>query len=754
MGSLARGMVVTRCIIDTGTEDIKNVVSLKGKAAAREADHPHRQTVLGLCGVCPGGCPVRVELRDGRIERVLPRRDHPEGMVCRRGGRAAEIVYAPDRLLHPQQRVGPRGEGRFQRVSWDAAYEQLVSGLRSIAQRHGPEAVCIYTGRGNFELGLNESFAPSGTVETSASAVLFPFGSPNTTGVGSLCYVAYGMIATRASFGDYIRNINFDLEQADLIVVWGTNPATDSPPTRMRRLRRAKQRGARVVVIDHRRTETVRAALAEWIGIRPGTDGALALGLINVILDEGLHDREFVERWTHGFEELARYARRFDPETVERITWVPAETVRRLAREIARTPRCATLMYTGLEYSGCGVQTLRAVWSLVALSGHLDTPGGNQFRMRGVRPGRILTDPPSGGRAPIGAEEYPLYHATRSEAHAALLPRAILEGKPYPIRGLIVSGSSLITSWPDPELWRRALASLELLVVVDRFPTADSAYADLVLPAATLFETESYMLYGDRLQHRPRVIAPLGEARSDYLIFAELARRLGYGHLWPQTERGMIERALVGTGVTLAELERRPDGVQLPAPPMRYRKHETGELRSDGRPGFETPTGKFELTSEWLRQHGYDPLPAYTEPAEGPLAAPGLAREFPLVFNSGARTHHDFRSQLHNIPTLAAKLPAPLVHLNPRDAEARGIRDGDPVEVVSPRGSVRFVAHVTDEIIAGAIDANMGGGGPLGPEAWRRANVNALTDMDNRDPLSGFPTYKALLCDVRLVKEE
>ncbi len=724
---------------------------LPGKALGASAmlDELKREVVAGLCGVCAAGCAVNVHFADGRIERLTPARNHPLGIVCPRGMRASEIVYSPDRLLHPQKRIGVRGEGRFERIGWEEAFALLVGSLHDVAARHGPEAACVYTGRGNFEFGLNEAFAPAGTAESSANAVLFPFGSPNTTGVGSLCYVSYGMIAPRALFGDYIRNIHEDIENADLILVWGANPATNSPPVNLRRLKQARARGARIVVIDHRRSETAKATQAEWIAIRPGTDGALALGMLRVLLSEGLYDRAFVEGWTHGFAELADHVQPMTPEAVQAITGVPAETVRALARAVAGAKGCSILTYTGLEYSDSGLQAIRAVWTLQAVAGHLDAPGGKLFKMRGrARTGRIPTEPPTSAPEPIGAKEYPLYHAVRRELHAGLIPRAVLEAKPYALRHLIVSGASLLTAWPDPALWRRTLASLDFLVTINRFPTADMAYADLVLPATTMFEIESYVAQDGYVQLRRRVILPLGEARNDYLIFAELAERLGYGERWPQTEEALIRRMLEGSGVTLEELRAHPEGVALPQPEMRYRKYASGELRADGQPGFETPTGKFEIASEWLRANGHEGLPVYSEPKEGPLASPELAKRFPLVFNSGARTQTAFRSQHFNVPSLAAQQPLPLVHLHPADAARRGIGDGDPVFVVSPRGRVPFWASVTPDIVEGAVEVNMGGGGPLGGPAWQQANVNELTDPANIDPLSGFPVFKALLCDV------
>jgi len=311
------------------------------------------------------------------IQRISSIKGHPHSVLCTRGMKTAEIVYSPDRLLYPQRRIGERGEGRFERIGWDEAYAMIVSNLRRVAAEHGPEAVGTYTGRGNFEYGLNEMFAPAGTTESSANAVLFPFGSPNATGVGALCYVSYGMIAPRACFGDYMLNMTEDMDKADLILVWGENPATDSSPINLARLRHAQQRGARVIVIDHRRSETAQALRCEWFGIRPGTDGALALGAIHVLLAEHIYNREFVHNWTHGFDELQSYVQAYDPERVAEITGVPAEQV----RAMARASGCSILSYTGLEYSNSGVQAIRAMLTLQALAGHLDVPGGKLFKM-------------------------------------------------------------------------------------------------------------------------------------------------------------------------------------------------------------------------------------------------------------------------------------------------------------------------------------------------------------------------------------
>ena len=611
--------------------------------------------------------------------------------------------------------------------------------------------MCLYTGRGTFEQSLWEMLSPAGVRETCAWSLLFPFGSPNTTGAGSNCYVSHAVLAPVTTFGTWWADTSPDLESARMIVVWGTNPANASPPELMQRIERAAKRGAEVVVIDHRRTETARSVGAEWLAVRPGTDGALALSMIHVLLEEGLHDREFADRWTLGFGELQAYVRRFTPEEAERITGIPADAIRRTARSIARPGGTTLLSYTGLEYTTSGVQNIRAVMTLWALSGNLDVPGGNLIRMPGadfrVNGSRRIELPD--GVEPVGKGVYPLYHRYRKEAHAMEIPRAILESDPYPVRGMLVWGASIITGYPDAALWRAAFSALDFLVTVDRFPTEDSRYADLILPAATSFEEDSYLVTGDRVQLRRKVIEPMGESRSDWQIVAGIAERLGYGHLYPRSAREMLQWAFEGTSIDLEELEKSPDGVQMPVVPVRHRKWETGLLRTDGKPGFETPSGKFEIASRVLAEHGYDALPVYAPPREGPEGSPGLMNEFPLVFDSGARNKAFFCSQHRNIPGLARQRPHPLVSINPRDALRRGIQDGDNVEVVTPRGRARFKAHVTEDIAAGCVEADANGGGPLGPAAWRDCNVNELTDSENRDPVSGFPVYKALLCDVR-----
>lgn len=702
-------------------------------------------TKKGLCGICPAGCGVEIAMEGGRLHRLKPMKEHPLGMVCVRGCHAEEVVYSPHRLKYPLRRIAPRGTSSWKRITWQEAYEGAALLIKDVLKKYGPESMAIYSGRGGFEQSVLDMFTTGGH-DPICLNFLFPLGSPNTFSCSSLCNNAHRAIAPLATLGVPLDRLFPDLEGSDLIVVWGANPATDSPPANFYRLIEAKKRGAAVVVIDPLRTHTAEKA-DRWIPIRPGTDGALALGMAHVMIERALFDAEFVEHWVDGFEEFKAYVRNFPPERVEALTWVDRETIKSLAEDLCRQ-KTSLLLHTGLEYSNSGVQNIRAVLALWALSGNLDRPGGMVFRMPRALPlQRNKIDPPK-GIPPIGSDRFPLFCDLNRSGHFLEVPRAILQRDPYPLRGLIILGSSVLTSYPNPEQWRRAFAQLDCLIVIDRFLTNEALYADLVLPATTMFEITSYKRYPHHVCYRERVLPPLGEAKNDYLILAELAKALGYGELFPQSEEEMLRYVFAGAPFTLGELRSRPEGLSVPPSPMVYEKFKVGLLRKDRTPGFETETGRFELTSSLLKRYGYAPLPIYQEPLEGPLASPQQARDFPLVLTTGTRIQSAFRSQHLNIPGLLKLQERPNVLMHPEDAEARGIREGDRVWVSTRRGRCPFYAKVTSRIVKGVIEANMGGGGLLQPEAWKNANVNVLTDPDNRDPISGFPVFKALLCEV------
>ena len=706
----------------------------------------------GICGICSAGCGIIATYDEkDKILSVRPDIASPIGHICRIGEHSPEIIYSKNRLKYPLKRVGPKGTYDFKRISWDEAYDIIVNRLTLIKEKYGPEANSIYTGVGSFERAFCDIYQPKDVAVSSACSVLFPFGSPNAMGVGALCYVSYGMIAPHLTMGKMLIDMFNDIENSELIVVWGTNPATDLPPIDLERILEAKSRGAEIIVIDPRRTQTVKLSNGQWIPIRPGTDGALALGMCNVIIEEELYDEEFVSNWVYGFNEFSTYVQHFRPEVVEAITGIPSKTIVELARKLSRVNGASKLMYTGMEYSASGVQGIRASIVLWALVGQLDVPGGMCFRMSQnsfkINPDNHIKNPGTLNKR-IGNENFPIYIKYRDEAHAISLPKSVLEGVPYRIKSLILLGGSIITSWPNPDLWKKTLNSLDFLVCIDRQFTADAAYADIVLPASTYYEIVSYVVYGSLFKIRERMIPPIGESRSDIFIIAELAKRLGYGHLYPQNEEELLRHALFGSGFTLEQVKNSGGIINKPTSIMQYKKWEKGLLRKDGKPGFDTPTGKFEIYSTVLEEYGYDPLPKYTEPPESPVTRPDIAKKYPLVFNSGSRTRTNIHTQHHGIKGLNKNHLEPTVLLNSVDASERKIKNGQMVRIRTLRGAVNMRAIVTDDIVKGAIDANHASGSPIGPKSWKNINVNVLTDINQFDPISGFPIYKSLLCEV------
>lgn len=714
------------------------------------------KTRHGICGICfhSPGCGAIVHFdNDGRIERLSPDPEAPAGKVlCPIADSAREIVYSDKRLKQPLKRIGPKGSYDFEPITWDEAYDIIVDRLNDLKKTHGPETVGFYAGTGSYERAFKDVFQLKGSEIYLASSILFPFGSPNTFGVGAPCYTSLGVLAPKLTMGCRHIDMFSDVDNSDLILVWGTDPSRSTPPEMFQRIRIAAEEGAEVIVIDPRKTRAAELPGSQWIPIRPGSDGALALGLAHVLIRDDLYDHDFVEKWTEGFKAFADYVKGFTPAYVSEITGVPEDTIEDLAENIVEAEGASYVMYTGLEYTKSGVQNIRSVMVLWALAGQLDVPGGRCFlgndRMIPLAASRQL-EIPDADRS-IAGGRFPVYsHFCGGEPHANLLPRAILEGDPYKIRSLFVLGASLLTSWPTPERWRKALSELEFLVCIDLQLTADAAYADIVLPATTAFEQESYCYYGNALRFRERMIDPVGQARPCYDILTGLAQRLGYGDLYPRGTRELLDYILSESGFTYDDLMQADRKVlRMPGRPMEYRKWEKGLLRKDGQPGFDTPSGKFEISATVLEQYGYDGLPKYEESEETPLSRPDLLKKYPLILGTGP-FKPDMKSCFRAIPRFIEKYPCPLIEINPEDARERNIQNNDAVSVKTPRGSVILQAMVTDTIMPGFVYAQVGGGGPLGPEAWQQANANTLTDLDQFDPISGFPVYKTLLCQVK-----
>jgi anaerobic selenocysteine-containing dehydrogenase len=710
----------------------------------------------GICGICfhSPGCGAIVHFDDeGKIERLTPDPEAPMGKVlCPMAGSAKQIIYSESRIKQPMKRKGPKGKLDFEPITWDEAYDIILKKLMELKATHGPESIGFYAGTGTYERAFKDAFQLKGSEIYLASSILFPFGSPNTFGVGAPCYTSLGVLAPKVTMGNLHIDMFSDVDNSDLIVVWGTDPSTSTPPEMFHRIVRAANEGARIIVIDPRQTASAKLQGSMWVPIRPGTDGALAMGLSHILIRDGLTDDEFVENWTLGYEEFKEYVKEFTPEKVSGITGIPSKVIEELAEEIADAEGASYVMYTGLEYTKSGVQNIRAVMVLWALAGQLDVEGGRCFVQQGNRielnRDHQLATP--GFDRSIGREHFPLYsHFCGWEPHASLLPRAILHSDPYRIRALFIMGASILTAWPDPIQWQKAFNELDFMVSIDLQFTRDAAWADIVLPATTAFEQASYCFYGNAIRIREKLIEPVGDSKPSFTILTELAQKLGYGERFPATEMELLDNVLKGTGISRADMEQAPLlTVRKNPEPMRYRKWETGGLRKDGKPGFETPSGRFEIKSTILEEMGYDGLPIYEESFETPVSQPQMLNRFPLILGTGP-FKPDMKSCLRAIPDFMERYPNPMVQMNPKDAKERDIETGDSVVVKTVRGFVEMTADVTGDIMEGYVYAPVGGGGPQGTESWRRANINALTDLKQLDPISGFPTYKTLLCQVK-----
>lgn len=678
---------------------------------------PESEVLKTVCGICSGTCGITFKIENGMVSTVEGDDNHPvsNGHLCPKGQALTEVVTARDRLKHPMRRTAYGWE----RVSWNQAFYLLTQNLRLIAQNYGPEALAVHVGHA----GVGKEFP--GYAERFCNL----YGTPNFSTCGSHCFESKYMANVLTFGGMPIA----DYETSKCIVLWGKNPAS-STPSLVKQITAAKKRGCALVVIDPRETPLAKKADLH-LQIRPGTDGALALGMLHVILSEGLYDKEFVGEWTIGFDRLFDCVAPYTAERAEEITWVPASIIRQAARLYASsTPACIS-QGVALELSTNGFQALRAVAILQAVTGNLDVPGGAIFlddaRLTDLR----LTNG-GGNKEAIGAREYPLFHASSGHAQANLYARAILEGKPYSLRGLVVAGSNPVVTWPNAKRVKRALSQLDFLVVIDPFMTETARLADLVLPCTT-FLGENEFWDSSHLSSEPRLgLAPkscnLQGLPTNWELWREIAQRMGYGDWFPwKTDEEAMNFRLRPMELTVDDLRNRPDGYVYHR--WRPRKYQSG--------GFRTPSGKVEICCAELEGCGHAPLPVYQEPAESPLSTPHVAAQYPLVLTTGARTLGYLHSRFRNVPSLSKHSPEPFVEINALSAFEYDVKDGETVIVETLRGKIRVKAKLTPAILPKVISI---------PHGWGRGNANMLTDDTHVDPITGFPADRSLLA--RIVK--
>lgn len=679
--------------------------------------------------MCHNKCDIVATLEHGRLVKVEADSKSPRGRVCPRGKKSPEIVYSEKRILHPLIRCGEKGEGRFRRATWDEALTCASRGFLDIIRNYGPQALASYYGGS----GLEDSMR--------ANAGLFRvFGSPNDMGPDSICNTSSCVFTPMTTYGVTEAVLVKDIGHSEIIFCWGKNPKTDSGPlSAYRAILEAKERGAKLVVID-----PCRAGMGEmadmWVPIIPGSDGALAMAMTKLILERHLYDEGFVKNYTRGFEAYEAYLKTLSVDRLSKCCGIPVRIIEELTRLFLSTEKISLVSYTGLEYQLSGVQNNRAIQILWAITGKVDVEGGIYINGTGIPTRKPATKQEI---MPLGAEQYPVFYGLTGCGQFMEFPNAVLHDVPYPIRGLLIRAASPAISYPEQKLWRQVYKKLDFMVVLDRFMTEDAKYADVVLPATTLWENDSFCEYPGGIRLREQIIEPVGEAKADLFIYQQLAEYMGRPDAFPKNKEELYGQAFKGRESLLERLKEHPEGIVFENKRI-YRKYETGGLRSDGRKGFPTPSGKFEISSTVLEDMGYTGYPVYKDISE----EPGLKAGFEFVMTCGNRSPVRYSSFGPNIEALAALDPYPTADIDPLDAARLEIEDGCEVDVETAFGTKRFRARITP-MHPGTIHVFSGGGSSYHSEAWREGNINDVNSMEIRDDISGFPAFKAIPCRIR-----
>jgi anaerobic selenocysteine-containing dehydrogenase len=667
-----------------------------------------------------------VTVESGRAVRVAGDPDHPftRGFLCTKVNRYVERTYHRDRLLYPMRRIGPKGSARFEQVSWDEALGEIAERLNDIrASSDGPEAILPYSYAGTMGLIQGSSMDRRFFHTIGASQL-------NRT----ICSMA-GTVGMRMTVGANVGADPEGIPQSDLVLLWGTNTLTANPHLWPFVLE-AKERGATIIAIDPIRTRTA-AQCDEWIAIRPGTDAALALGMMHVLFELRLEDADYIARHTIGIEQLRARAREYDPRRVSAITGIPPARIVSLAERYARSKAAFIRVNYGLQRHGGGGMAVRTIACLPALTGHWKRAGGGvqlsssanfQFDRRALE--RPDLSPPVRTINMIRLGE------------ALTTPDAGVGGPP--VRALVVYNSNPAAVAPDRNTVLRGLTREDLFtVVLEHFQTDTADWADIVLPATTQLEHWDLMLsYGHHyVSLNQPAIEPLGESKPNSEIFRRLAARMGLDHpLLADDDLTMIRQALASThenmrGVTLeALLEKGWMRLNLPTPFLPYAAG-----------GFSTPSGKCELYSERMAAMGLDPVPGFTPPYEFPELAPDLAARYPLTLISSP-AHQFLNTTFVNVDSLRRAAREPECLLHPFDAAQRGIGAGMRVVVHNDRGAFTAVARVEDSIREGVVWAPSIWWGKFAADG---ANANQTTSQRETD-LGHGPVFYDNLVEVGL----
>jgi anaerobic selenocysteine-containing dehydrogenase len=701
----------------------------KGKVAREGNGVEIRQTICAICNPF-SHCGVDTYVKDGVIIKVEGTKSHPhsEGTLCSKGAANREYIYHKDRLRTPLLRKGERGSDEFEPISWDEALDRIEDRLQKIKHESGPESVAFYVGYTKWMRPFVKRLAHS-------------FGSPNYCTESSTCYTA-SKVAAILNYGYFGEP---DLGKAKCLLVWSKNPFYSNTST-VRRLLDARERGLKIVEVGPLITPLTAHADIH-LRIRPGTSGALAHGMAHIIIKEELMDLDFVENWTRGFEEYRAYVQGFSPLATEEITGVRAELIEQAARVYATTKPAALMVSASpTVHHTNGVQNHRALTALVGLTGNFDREGGNYVVPPGwlyVSNGLVTREEeyeqsrPWSEMAPRMTEKkYPVWSRFIAETQAMELPFQIQNPEPYPIRAVVAFGMNY-RMWPGSDFMYESLKKLDFMVHTELFMTDTCKLADIVLPACTSFERSELKFYTeDYVVWTTPVIESLWESRSDADVIFDLAKRIAPDDdLMQKGYEANVDWILEPTGLTVENLKKYPAGYavkNIKKPP--YRKYEKS--------GFPTPSGKMEFASSIMEEANLDALPTFQEPRLSPRSTPKLTKKFPLILTTGARLPMYIHSRTFRLSWTRGLRPDPMLDINPIDANERGISQGDWVTLSTPRNSIKVKANLTEVVPPGVINIF---------HAYREPEVNTLVEPDYLDPVSGFPGFKSLICEVKKI---
>ena len=679
-----------------------------------------------------GGCGILVHVENGRITKIEGDPNSPlsRGTLCAKGLAQIERLNHPDRLKYPMKRMGERGEGKWERISWNEALETIADKIRETIEQDGQRAISFAQG------------TPKGLELFLMLRLANLLNVPNIATPGNICHMPRET-ASHLTCGFFpIPDYN---HPPACVLVWGSNLfQTNEEGILGSQLKRALDQGAKLIVIDPRKTG-VSSKADLWLKPRPGTDLALALGMLRMIVDEGLYKKDFVENWTKGFPELKEHLRQYPLDHVSEITWIPKDQIIEAAHLFSQTKPACIQWGNALEHNLNSFQCARALLVLMAITGNLDIPGGNVNRVGPptMRPGELVQIKKfPDKKEKILSPEFRLA-TTMGFVPSQLIVKAILTKKPYPIRLMYIQGGNPLLSYANAKETFEAMKKLDFLAVSEIFLTPTAQLADIVLPAATHFEFDDIGHFG--LPHgfilaRPKIIEPLGECWPDSKILNELGKRLGYAQYFWNDMRECLDEILKPAGMTYDDFK----SIGILKGKWEYKGYENK--------GFNTPSRKVEIYSQQLREWGYDPLPQYQELPESPYSTPELFKEYPLIFTS-AKDPFYFHSSYRNIPSLRKLSPEPIVLIHPKTASHLGIDDGDWISIETKRGMIRQKAKLNTEIDPRVVILSFGWWFPerkdLELSGWKESNLNILTDNDPPyDPAIGSTSLRAVPCRV------